>query len=64
MDGAPPDDLLRQFDLVEARAWSSYYTAASPEVGADLGVGLEWVDGAVVTALADIDSRWCSRPAS
>jgi GNAT superfamily N-acetyltransferase len=48
-------DLLRQFDLVEARSWSTYYGAASAGVARDLGVAHEWIDGAVATALSEID---------
>jgi GNAT superfamily N-acetyltransferase len=48
-------DLLRQFDLVEASSWGTYYDAASADVVRDLGVAHEWIDGAVATALAEID---------
>lgn len=50
-----PSDLLRTFDRVEARSWSTYYAAATPAVCQHLRTGCEWISGALVTALANID---------
>ena len=50
-----PSDLLRTFDRVEARSWSTYYAAATPAVCDGLGAGCEWISGALATALAGID---------